>query len=111
MSKARLTNYDKAVFRGMWVLTGKEKEKLEHFFLLKDTWANLEKDFTIDKQELKRFLKHDGRDYEVILMSPVKDLEHAEKLGLSFRVHRGSGLRVVLIREWFDAETETVSNG
>jgi hypothetical protein len=101
---------EQIIARNSWTLQAAEKAKLDHFFLLHDTWANLEKDFTVDEVDLKRFLKHDGREYEVILMQPVRVLKSAKDLGLSFRVHASTGIRVVLIKEWHE-EKETVSHG
>ena len=102
---------EQIVARNSWVLTKDEKAKLDHFFLQHDVWSNLEQDFYIDQQELKRYLKHDGKEYEVILIQPVRQLQAAKDLGLSFRVHNATGIRVVLIKEWHEAKEDSPTNG
>lgn len=95
---------EQIIAKNSWVLLADEKAKLDHFFLQHDIWENLEKDFYVDQQELKRYLRHDGKEYEVILIQPVRQLQSAKDLGLSFRVHNATGIRVVLIKEWYVAE-------
>lgn len=107
MNKRNLNLRDIAIVRGMWIINTEERDRLDHFFLVHDSWKNLEPDFYTDDQEIKRFLKHDGREYEVILMSPVRQLKVAAELGLSFRVNVASNLRVVLIKEWQAPRTES----
>lgn len=106
MSKRGLSQREVAIIRGMWVIKTEERDKLDHFFLIRDTWDNLVNDFIEDEVEYKRFLSHEGKEYEVILMQPVRQLRAAAELGLSFRVNLVSNVRVVLIREW-----KAVENG
>lgn len=107
----RLTLRDAAIIRACWIISTEERNKLDKFFRVMDTWDNLVPDFSIDDVELKRFLKHEGHEYEVILASPVRILKAAKELGLSFRVNNASGLKIVLIKEWSAALTVEASNG
>lgn len=107
MSTSKLDPRQVSIIRGTWKIKPEEVKLLDYFFLQHDTWHQLEADFYVDQQEVKRFLKHEGKEYEVILMQPVRQLQAAKELGLSFRVHADAGIRVVLIREW----KEHVSNG
>lgn len=111
----RLDQREQLIVRHSWVITREERDKLDGFFLLHDTWQNLEKDFTVDDVDLKRYLRHEGKEYEVELMQPVRVLRAAKELGLSFRIHRATNIRVVLIREWIQQEDreekEVATNG
>lgn len=98
--KKRLSLRDNAVLKSCWILSTQEKDKLDKFFRVLDTWANLEQDFTVDEVELCRYLRHEGTEYQVILLSPVRVLKSVPTIGLSFRVNTASGFRVVLIKEW-----------
>lgn len=110
-TKRRLSLKDTAIVRGMWIISKEERDKLDYFFLAHDSWGNLEPDLYVDQQEVKRFLRYEGREYEVILMAPVRQLQAAAELGLSFRVNVASGLRVVLVKDWKEATNGTTREG
>lgn len=108
--KNKLSLREAAVLRTCWLINNEEKKLLDKFFLIKDTWENVDRDITIDDVELKRFLIHDGTEYEVILCSPVRILRASAEIGLSFRVNISSGLKIILIKEW-KATTAEAANG
>lgn len=101
MSKRAINSRDVALVRGMWLISRDVRDKLDYFFLAHDSWQNLAPDLYVDDQEVKRFLKYEGREYEVILMAPVRQLQAAATLGLSFRVNVAANVRVVLVKEWY----------
>lgn len=106
-----LNHRDQIIIRNSWIILPQERDKLDNFFLLHDTWANLQADISVDQVDLKRYLRHEGKEYEVVLLQPVRQLEKAADLGLSFRVHRATNIRVVLIKEWIDIPSEAPANG
>lgn len=109
-----LSPREQAIVRGTWKINKEEREKLDRFFLVHGDWMGISDDFTYDEVEYKRFLVHEGKEYEVILMKPVRILRTARQLGLSFRVHNATGIRVVLINEWYAEEStdsESIENG
>jgi hypothetical protein len=91
---------EQAIVRHCWIINKHERDKLNKFFVVQDSYDAVEKDFTVDQTECKRYLRHEGQDYEVVLCSPVRVLKAHGEVGLSFRVNFIAGLRVVLIREW-----------
>lgn len=104
--KKRLTLKEAAMLRFCWLVEKELRDRLDKFFLIKDSWQNLEPDLTVDDVELKRYLQHDGQEYEVILLSPVRVLKAAVDLGLSFRINIAAGMKIVLIKEWKEPNHE-----
>lgn len=106
---------EQIIAKNAWAITRSERDKLDHFFLVKQTWESIADDFTYDDVEMKRFLHWEGKEYEVNLLRPVRVLKAAPLLGLSFRVHKATEIRIVLIREWEDqvntTTQEEVTNG
>jgi len=109
----KITITERILLRGLWMLDSDLAKTLDYFFLQFDTWEGIEKDLVLDKQEGKFFLKHEEHQYEVIFLEPVRNLQAAKSLGLSFRVHRATQLRCVLIRAWEDrraANRDSIAN-
>lgn len=95
---------DQATVRCNWKLSDTIRRKLDKFFLLHDTWSGLLPDFVYDEVEYKRYLIHENEKYEVVCLRDVQILQAAKELGLSFRVHRKTGIKHVLINVWHEEE-------
>lgn len=105
-SKRKLSLREAAVIRACWIINTQERGQLDKFFLAHDSWENVEKDFSYDTVEYKRYLQHEGQEYEVILCSPIRILAAAKEIGLSFRINYQAGMKIVLIKEWKASEEQ-----
>lgn len=100
MSKQKLSVRQEAILRYVWVLNYVEKNLMDRFFLLHDTWESIEKGIVPSEEHACMFLREEGEEYTVILLDPLPRLRAVQELGLSFRVNYASGMKVVLIKVW-----------
>lgn len=105
MSKPALSLRDKAILAALWIITKEERDKLDRFFLVHDTWTELKEDISFSEEEVCYFIEHEGVQYKIVFMTPLHRIKVATELGLSFRQNRISNFNVVLIKEWRDIES------
>lgn len=103
MSKKALSLREKAIIGSLWIITQEERDKLDRFFLLHDTWEELKKDVSFSEEEVAYFIEHEGTQYKIVFMTPLHRVRIAPELGLSFRMNRMSNFYTVLIKEWREA--------
>ena len=99
---------EKAIISAVWIITHEERNRLDRFFLMHDTWDGLKTDLIRNDNEQSWFLQENGQQYKVVFMEPLTKIQEAKKLGLSFRQCRKVQFAVVLIKSW--AETTEDEN-
>lgn len=100
MSKPKLPIRDEAILRHVWILNHTEKQGMDRFFLLHDTWNGIEQDLIPNEDHAGLLLQHERQEYEVVLLDSISKLRSSEDIGLSFRCNYASGLKIVLLKAW-----------
>jgi hypothetical protein len=110
MAKNSISARQQAVLSCCWVINKDERDTLDKFFLVNETWANIEPDLRASEDHVCMFLEQEGTEYEVVFMSPLPKLRAAALLGLSFRQNYRSNFACVLIKEWHAVEQVQVQD-
>lgn len=106
MSKPKLSVRSQAILLHVWNLNYQEKQLMDQFFLLHDTWGHVSKDIIVSEEQACMLLRQNMEDFKVILLDSLPRVRAATDLGLSFRANFASGMRVVLIKEWAENSKE-----
>jgi len=109
MSKKSLTLREKAIIGQLWIISLDERDRLDRFFLLHDSWEELKKDISFSEEQVCYFLQHEGQNFQIVFMTPLHRIKVTKELGLSFRQNWMSSFHVVLIKEWREANDKPIA--